>query len=151
MLKNLIGQQFFASKFIARQTASTLTIRNVGLRSIHSTSTQLTWGGGKLKSHSGAGKRFFPVGKRKVIDPKHSFAQQYASLDIPGILDLTNKLKPSPTSMKTIGVMYKRGQTGKQHLNSKMRPSRRMRLRGTVVEEKGSKVKILSRLIGNRK
>lgn len=103
-----------------------------------------------MKSHSGAGKRFFPVGKRKVINQQHPLVQD-ASFRFERLLNSQPGVEPMPFPMKTIGVMYKRGQTGMRHLNSKMRSARRMRLRGTVIERSGPKVKILSRLIGNRK
>ena len=130
------------------QTTTLSTIQNAGCRSIHSSTPQLTWGGGKMKSHSGAGKRFFPVGKRQVINNQHPLKREadayMAGMPYPAWL-------PDRYPLKTIGVMYKRGQTGMRHLNSKMSSSRRMRLRGTVIERSGPKVKILSRLIGNRK
>jgi ribosomal protein L35 len=131
------------------QTSPSSISQNVGFRSIHSSSTQLTWGGGKTKSHSGAGKRFFPVGKRKVINHQHPLMRD-VDFRVNRILDSQDGIAPRPFPMKTIGVMYKRGQTGMRHLNSKMSSSRRMRLRGTVIERSGPKVKILSRLIGNR-
>ncbi|PWN32024.1 uncharacterized protein FA14DRAFT_162309 [Meira miltonrushii] len=151
MLANIIRQCMSVTRLAKPQTTPSSIIQNVGFRSIHSSSTQLTWGGGKMKSHSGAGKRFFPVGKRKVLDPQRPFAKSIG-------FGLDNRIMYPPDEMgntsfptRTIGVMYKRGQTGMRHLNSKMRSSRRMRLRGTVIERNGPKVKVLSRLIGNRK
>lgn len=65
--------------------------------------------------------------------------------------DKLQGVQPEPLPQKSIGTMFKRGQTGMRHLNSKMQSLRRMRLRGTVIEKSGPKVKILSRLIGNRR
>lgn len=53
------------------------------------------------------------------------------------------------TITKSLGSMFKRGQTGKQHLNSKMGHNRTARLRATKIHESGHTIRTLNRLIGS--
>lgn len=117
-----------------------------------SVSSRASWGGGKLKTHSGAAKRFMPVGKRRVVDNR-SVSRYGLTLKSPAqlITDVNGDLVRLASPTRQIGVMFKRGQAGKQHLNSKMDPSRRMRLRSVKLHRSGPSVKVLSRLLGYRK
>lgn len=107
---------------------------------LHTTTTlkKHAWGGGKLKSHSGVLKRFTPVGKRVMAGPvKH-------------IVDSAeNDLFPAPfPTLRRYGTMFKRGQTGKQHLNTHISAARGARLRKLKLHRSGPAVRLLTRLMG---
>jgi len=100
-----------------------------------------SWGGGKLKTHSGTAKRFKPVGKRRStrVYDRATFVESE-----PG-----SGFEVGYVNQKVIGCMYKRGRSGKQHLNSKMHHGQEARLRGTKVEQSGHTIRTLNRLIGS--
>lgn len=98
-----------------------------------------SWGGGKLKTHSGTAKRFAQVGRKRSTR-----VYDHPTYSEDGVL-----LGLGYTKVKISDVMYKRGRTGKQHLNSKMHHSREARLRGTKLEEGGHTIRTLNRLIGS--
>lgn len=128
---------------LGRLNQSLLTVRSLFSNtssSIHTSVMRASWGGGKLKTHNGTAKRFKPVGKRLVNVQRM----------LKPILGPDGEWKYIPsTDKKVIGTMFKRGQTGKQHLNSKMSHSRTARLRATKVHESGHTIRTLNRLIGS--
>lgn len=80
-------------------------------RLFHSSASASTWGGGKLKSHSGTRKRFSPVSKarsRSTVAPIYPLS--YSS--VASEETLVNRAGESRG-----GPLFKRGKAGKRHLN----------------------------------
>lgn len=100
------------------------------LRSISTSSPLFSWGGGKLKTHQGAAKRFKPISKKR-----NRRTSPIVVMDEAGIQHLVrpggNRAESRP------GPLFKRGQTGKRHLNLMVSGSRLNSLGGTQVAGKG--------------
>lgn len=97
-----------------------------------------SWGGGKLKTHSGTSKRFTPLGKRLAAGPV-------------SMMETFGEVSPHTVPVATwrrYGTMFKRAQTGKQHLNSNFGAARGTRLRRQKLHRSGPTVRVLTRLLG---
>lgn len=111
-----------------------------GRRLLYSSPITLSWGGKKLKTHTGTAKRFSPVGSRSI---QHRRAPALRS-------DLLGGAVYEPADeFSARKSMFKRGQTGKRHLNSKMHHAQTSRLRGTRLVGHGHTMRTLDRLIGS--
>ncbi|UZJ55890.1 hypothetical protein CBS101457_005210 [Exobasidium rhododendri] len=107
---------------------------------LHTSVAARSWGGGKLKTHTGTAKRFKPVGKRvtRATDRTTMLNSEGEAV-----------LEYGYTVNKVMGVMYKRGRSGKQHLNSKMHHGQEARLRSTKIHTSGHTIRTLNRLLGS--
>lgn len=127
------------SGLFTRIASAVISVRAIASssRSIHTSSAlNVSWGGGKLKTHTGTAKRFKPVGRR-----------QKATRSEIQLLPTGDLVSYSP--LQALGPMFKRGRTGKRHLNTKMTQGQASRLKGTLVHESGHTIRTLNRLIGS--
>ncbi|CAO1632441.1 unnamed protein product [Parajaminaea phylloscopi] len=116
---------------------------SVSSRALSSSPLLSSWGGGKLKTHQGTAKRFRPISKRRprVIGQELVLGPDG---EIRGMVAVKGAVsRPGP--------LFKRGKTGKRHLNLQMNGSRLNSLGGTAVVGmgKGRMGWHLRRLMGN--
>jgi ribosomal protein L35 len=142
----LISSPFakYGTMLLGRLSHPFLTIKGLfaSTSNIHTSAAIASWGGGKLKTHTGTAKRFKPVGKRRG-----NITKEIHYIDTADGIVASPFMSVAPT--KYLGTMFKRGQTGKRHLNSKMSHSQGARLRGTKIHESGHTIRTLNRLIGS--
>lgn len=134
LLRSATGLSQLSSSSVASSSSSRL---------FHTTSLSSSWGGGKLKTHQGTAKRFRPISKRRPRLVGHEPIWG-ADGELEGIR-VVNRGDARP------GPLFKRGQTGKRHLNLMVNGSRLNSLGGTTVVGQG-KGRIgwhLRRLMGN--
>jgi ribosomal protein L35 len=137
-LRYALTQMTSTSAAASSSSSSVLAMSSAAL--LHTSAIQSSWGGGKLKTHTGTAKRFKPTGKRR--------SKRRASLIMFGG-EGEAPLEVEYSHDKVIGVGYKRGRSGKQHLNSKMHHGQEARLRSTKVHTSGHTIRTLNRLLGS--
>lgn len=138
---------------IASSSSSASSASSAAARRLFTTSptSPASWGGGKLKTHQGTAKRFRAISKPKPryddnpasINARLStFAAQNGGSGTAGMSEVDYALAVQQMATAGRGEMrpgplFKRGKTGKRHLNLQLNGSRLNGLGGTAVAGKG--------------
>ncbi|CAO1624233.1 unnamed protein product [Sympodiomycopsis kandeliae] len=132
-------------------TARSQNISPIKVSQQFSTSTSIsTWGGGKLKTHQGTKKRFKPVSKKRNAVRPSIMRQLFPNMpghertklrrlaeanSGGGIESIYGKVEQKGGARP--GPLFKRGQSGKRHLNLRTSGSKLNSLGGTKVVGQG--------------
>ncbi|PWN41233.1 hypothetical protein IE81DRAFT_181521 [Ceraceosorus guamensis] len=162
----LLGASSIQSSALAPRSATAHVASPANHNGLH-TSCALS---DKLKSHSGAKKRFRAVGKlRKTVGSvpfpfasspysirlqrqQHQEQQDLLALAHGLPVEMLGRQAPLPTLpiRRVVGPLFKRGSAGKRHLNVGMSSGRKVRLRGNVLERGGKRSQVLRRMLAAR-
>ncbi|PWN28840.1 hypothetical protein BDZ90DRAFT_230850 [Jaminaea rosea] len=150
---------FKSTSSLAARTTTALRLNAAGSSSITANATLSarafssssapcsSWGGGKLKTHQGAAKRFRPLSKRRPrydSNPASIIAQlaSYSAQNGGTMSSIDYALAAEQMGSQGRGEMrpgplFKRGKAGKRHLNLQVNGSRLNSLGGTAVAGRG--------------